>query len=140
MKEIVIERPQEKIFGMSDYRVIIEGAPTLLIGNGETRKVLVDGLPAKVYANVNWLRSREVTIDSKTTHIRLKAEKVKGWLAPRIAGLLILITLLPRLIWEGSPIAKTVSIVGLSLILVWTIYAFIIKSNDWIVIETSTVD
>jgi hypothetical protein len=98
--------------------------------------VFIDKIPTKAYAKLNWLRSREVTIDSKTTEINLKGEKIKSWLAPRIAGFLILITLLPRMIWDGSSIAKTVSIVGLSIILVWTIYAFIIKSNDWVLIET----
>jgi|JI9StandDraft_1071089.scaffolds.fasta_scaffold553660_1 hypothetical protein len=136
MKEIIIKRDQEKINGLVNYRVIIEDGQTILIGNGETKKVFIDKIPTKAYAKLNWLRSREVTIDSKTTEINLKGEKIKSWLAPRIAGFLILITLLPRMIWDGSSIAKTVSIVGLSIILVWTIYAFIIKSNDWVLIET----
>jgi hypothetical protein len=140
MKEIIIKRDQEKINGLIDYKVIIEDGQTLIIGNGETRKILLDKTPTKVYAKMRWFKSREVTIDSKTTEINLKGERLKSWLAPRIGGLFILITLLPRMIWEEAPIAKTFTIVGLSLILIWTIYAFIIKSDDWILIETKSED
>lgn len=136
MKEIIIKRDQENINKRAIYKVVISDGETVLIKNGETKKVRVDLIPTKVRAKMNWLKSRKVTIDSATSEITLKGEKIKNWVAPRILGLFILTTLIPRMIWDEAPLTKTVSIVGLSIILIWTIYVFIIKNNDWILIET----
>ena len=138
MKEIIVRRDQENINRLVNYKLIVDDGQTILIGNGETKRVFVDKIPVKVYAKLNWLKSRQVTVDSTTTELILKGEKIKSWLAPRLVGLLILTTLLPRMIWDGSPIAKQISVVGLSLILIWTIYAFIIKSDDWVLIDKKT--
>jgi len=138
MKEITIRREQEKINRLVSYKVVVEDGPTILIGNGETKKVYVDKVPTKVYAKLNWLKSKQVTIDATTSELIIKGERIKSWFAPRMAGVFILITLLPRMIWDESSIAKTFSIVALSFLLAWTIYAFIIKNDDWLLIETRT--
>jgi Pyruvate/2-oxoacid:ferredoxin oxidoreductase gamma subunit len=135
MKEITIRREKEKINRLVSYKVVVEDGPTILIGNGETKKVYVDKVPTKVYAKLNWLKSKEVTIDATTSELIIKGERIKNWFAPRMVGVFILITLLPRMIWDESSIAKTFSIVGLSILLAWTIYAFLIKNDDWLLIE-----
>lgn len=136
MKDITIRREQEKINRLVSYQFIVEDGPTILIRNGEIKKVYLDKVPTKVYAKLNWLKSKEVTIDATTSELIIKGEKIKSWFAPKMVGVFILITLLPRMIWEGSAIPKTLSVIGLSVLLAWTIYAFMIKSDDWVLIET----
>jgi hypothetical protein len=89
MKEIIIKRDQENINKRAIYKVVISDGETVLIKNGETKKVRVDLIPTKVRAKMNWLKSRKVTIDSATSEITLKGEKIKNWVAPRILGLRI---------------------------------------------------
>lgn len=125
---------------MVNYKVVIENGPSFLIGNGETKKVLLDNIPVKVYTKQGWFKSKDVTIDHSTTELILKNEKIKNRIAPVIGGLLVLTILLPKTIWVGSPIANTISISGLSIIIAWIIYAFVIKRNDWILIEKRTND
>lgn len=98
----------------------------------------MDNIPVKVYAKQGWLKSKDITIDDSTTELILKHEKTKNLIAPGIGGLLTLTILLPKTIWDSSPIANTISIVGSSIILVWAIYAFIIKRDDWIIIDKKT--
>ena len=99
----------------------------------------MDNLPIKVYAKSGWFRSKEITIDNSTSEVIIKNEKYKNWIAPGIGGL-VLLTFLQRKIWEGSPIANTVSIVGLAIIAAWVIYAFLIKRSNWILIDKKSVD
>ena len=139
MKEIVIRRCHENI-AMANYKVVVENGSTILIGNGENKKIQLDNIPVKVYAKQGWLRSKYVTIDNSTTELILKYEKTKGWIAPGIGGLTLMILLLPKSIWEDSPMANTISIVGLSIIVAWVIYAFVIRRNNWILIEKRTND
>ncbi len=135
MKEILIRRDQETFNKSVSYKVIFEGGQVASLENGETRKVIIHKIPGSVYAQLNWHRSKTVVIDETTSELTLKADKIKNWFAPRILGLITLITLLPRLIWDEAPFVKPLSIIGLSTLLLWTIYALIIKSNDWIRIE-----
>ena len=79
MKEIIIRRVHEN-YGMMNYKVVIENGQTILIGNGETKKVLLDKIPVKVYAKQGWLKSIDVTIDNSTTELILKNEKMKNWI------------------------------------------------------------
>ncbi|MFN5169274.1 MAG: hypothetical protein ACK5DD_06590 [Cyclobacteriaceae bacterium] len=134
MKKIIIRRDQEQINLSVDYKVVFDDGPTISIGNGETKKIFLENIPVTAYAKLNWLRSKQVTIDATTTELVLKGEKTKSRLASGI-GALLLLTLLPRLIWGHSPLSNTLAIIALSVILAWTIYAFIIKSNDWVLIE-----
>ncbi|MEQ8237907.1 MAG: hypothetical protein RIA69_01775 [Cyclobacteriaceae bacterium] len=133
MREIIFSRKWGD-FGMANYKVVIESEPTFQIGNGETKKVQLNNIPVKVYAKQGWVRSRAITIDNSTTEITLKNEKIKNRIAPGIGGLLLLFYL-PIRIWDNSLTANTVSIFGISIIAAWTIYAFVIKRNEWILIE-----
>jgi hypothetical protein len=74
MKEIIIKRDQEKINGLIDYKVIIEDGQTLIIGNGETRKILLDKTPTKVYAKMRWFKS-SVTCKPKRRHSKNERQK-----------------------------------------------------------------
>jgi hypothetical protein len=135
MKEILIKREQENFNKSVSYQVVFADGQEFSLENGEMKKVLVSMAPQYIYAKLNWHRSRKITIDESTSELILKAEKFKNWLAPRIVAFIILITLVPRLIWENEPFVKPLTIIGLSIMLGWTIYAFILKSNDWILIE-----
>ena len=135
MKKILIRRAKENFNKSISYQVVFDDGQKLFLENGETKTALVNITPQMVYARLNWYRSRKITIDESTSELILKAEKIKSWFAPRIFAFIILITLVPRLIWEDEPFVKPVTIIGLSIMLGWTIYAFIIKSNDWILIE-----
>lgn len=140
MKQIIIKRDQEKVNKLVDYKVVIGDTLTISIGNGETKKVFIDKTPIKAYAKLTWIKSKAVTINANTTELHLTAEKVKNWFAVKMGAFFILISSIPRLILDESPIAKNISIVGLSILLLWTIYAFIIKSDDWIIIKTRESD
>lgn len=135
MKEILIRRDQENFNKSVSYQVVFDDGQKFSLENGETKRALVRTTPTSVYAKLNWHRSKKITIDGSTSELILKAEKFKSWFAPRILAFIILITLVPRFIWEDEPFVKPVTIIGLSIMLGWTIYAFIIKSNDWILIE-----
>jgi len=135
MKEILIRRDQETFNKAVSYKVVFEDGQIVSLENGETKKVIIHKVPDTVYAQLNWHRSKTIVIDETTTELILKAVKIKNWFAPRVFGFVILITLLPRLIWDEAPFVKPLSIIGLSTLLLWTIYAFIIKSNDWILID-----
>lgn len=131
----MIRRDQENFNKSVSYQVIFGDGQELSIENGETKKALVSMTPISVYAKMNWHRSRRIIIDESNSELILKADKIKSWVAPRILAIITLITLVPRLIWEGEPFVNPVTIIGLSIMLGWTIYAFIIKSSDWILIE-----
>ncbi|MBN8653805.1 MAG: hypothetical protein J0L67_20415 [Cytophagales bacterium] len=135
MKEILIRRDQETFNKSVSYKVVFEDGQIVSLENGETKKVIIHKVPGTVYAQLNWHRSKTIVIDETTTELILKADKIKNWFGPRVFGFVILITLLPRLIWDEAPFVKPLSIIGLSILLLCTIYAFIIKSNDWILIE-----
>lgn len=139
MKEIVIRRAHEK-FGMINYKVVVEHGQTILIGNGETKRVSLEQVPVMLHAKQGWLKSKKVTIDSTTTELTLKYEKIKSRIAPWFGGFFVLTILLPKTVWDNSSTANTISIIGLSIIAGWTIYAFVIKRNDWIRIEKTTGD
>jgi DNA-directed RNA polymerase subunit H (RpoH/RPB5) len=135
MKEILIRRDQETFNKSVSYKVIFEDGQVISLDNGETRKAIIHKVPCTVYAKLNWLRSKTIVIDETTTELILKAEKIKNWFTPRVFGFVILITFLPRLIWDKAPFVKPLTIIGLSILLIWTVYALIMKSNDWILIE-----
>lgn len=137
MREIIIKRNNESL-NLLDYKVIFENGQSIVIRNGETKKVTLDKFPIKAYARQGWLKSKDVTIDSSTTELTLKGEKTKNLIGPGIGGLLVLTLLLPKKVFDNSNVAETISIIGLSILLLWIIYAFIIKSNDWILIEKKT--
>lgn len=134
MKEIIIKRVHES-FGMINYKIVIENGQTILIRNGETKKVHLNELPVKAYVKQGWIKSKNVTIDHSTTELILKYEKIKSRITPWMGGLLALTILLPKTIWDSSPITNTFRFVGAFIILIWVIYAFIIKRDDWILIE-----
>ena len=140
MKEILIRRDKENTNALVNYKVIIDNRETILIGNGETKKVLLDKIPVNIYAKLNWLKSKEVTVDSNTAEIIVKGEKLKNWFAPRIGSGFILVTIIPRMIWHNSQLATTVIVVGLSILIILTIYIFVLRRNDWVIIDKKTVE
>ena len=135
MKEILIRRDKENINSLVSYKVIIDNRETILIGNGETKNVLLDKIPVEVYVKLNWLKSKVVTVDSNTVELIVKGVKVKNWFDPRIIGAFILVTLIPRLILGDSHLVKVLNMVGLSILFIWAIYAFALRRNDWIIID-----
>lgn len=137
MKEVIIRRVHQNV-GMINYKIVIENGQTILIRNGETKKVQLNSIPVKIYAKQGWLKSKDVTIDSSTTELTLKYEKIKSRIAPWFGGLLTLTLLLPMNYWGDYPMAKAFSIVGSSILIIWIIYAFIIKRDDWILIDKKT--
>jgi len=140
MKEILIRRDKENANELVNYKVIIDNRETILIGNGETKKVLLDIVPVNVYAKLNWLKSKEVTVDSNTLELILKREKMKNWFPPRLRGLFILVILIPRMIWHNSQLATTFIVIGLSIFFFLTSYAFIIKRTVLVIIDKKTVE
>ena len=140
MKEILIRRDKENANELVNYKVIIDNRETILIGNGETKKVLLDIVPVNVYAKLNWLKSKEVTVDSNTLELIVKREKMKNWFPPRLRGLFILVMLIPRMIWHNSKLATTFIVIGLSICFFLTAYAFIIKRTVLVIIDNKTVE
>jgi len=140
MKEILIRRDKENANELVNYKVIIDNRETILIGNGETKKVLLDIVPVNVYAKLNWLKSKEVTVDSNTLELILKREKMKNWFPPRLRGLFILVMLIPRMIWHNSKLATTLIVIGLSIFFFLTAYYFIIKRTVLVIIDKKTVE
>jgi len=140
MKEILIRRDKENTNEVVNYKVIIDNRETILIGNGETKKVLLDIVPVNVYAKLNWLKSKEVTVDSNTLELILKREKMKNWFPPRLRGLFILVMLIPRMIWHNSKLATTLIVIGLSIFFFLTAYYFIIKRTVLVIIDKKTVE
>jgi len=134
MKEIIIRRVHED-FGMINYKIVIENGQSILIRNGDTKKVQLENIPVKVFAKQGWLKSKDVTIDNSTTELTLKYEKIKSWIARWFGGLLATTLLLPMSFWDDYPITKTISIVGSSILLMWAIYVFTIKRDEWIIID-----
>jgi len=137
MKEIVFRRVREN-YGMMNYKIVVENGQIILIQNGETKIVILDKIPVKIYAKQGWLKSKDVTIDDSTTELTLKFEKIKSRITPWSSGLLILSLLTPKTIWGDSPITNTIAIAGLTTMAAWIIYAFVIKRNNWILIEKTT--
>ena len=140
MKEILIRRDKENANELVNYKVIIDNRETILIGNGETKKVLLDIVPVNVYAKLNWLKSKEVTVDSNTLELIVKREKMKNWFPPRLRGLFILVMLIPRMIWHNSKLATTLIVIGLSIFFFLTAYYFIIKRTVLVIIDKKTVE
>jgi len=140
MKEILIRRDKENTNGLVNYKVIIDNRETILIGNGETKKVLLDKIPVNVYAKLNWIKSKEVTVDVNTVEIIVKGEKLKNWFAPRIVSIFILVTIIPRMIWHNSQLANTIIVVGLSILIILTTYIFVLKRSDWVIIDKKTIE
>lgn len=140
MKEIVIRREDAYINTGVNFKVVIENGETISIGNGETKKVQLDNLPAKVYVKQGWFRSKELTVDNSTSELTLKNENFKSWMAVTIGGPLIMTGLLPKHIWDDPSTAETVSMVGFSIIGAWVIYAFFIKRSNWILIDKKIAD
>lgn len=136
MKEILIKRDQETLNNFLAHKLVFEDGQTITIKNGEVKKILINKIPAKVFAKLSWLKSNEVIIDFKTDELLIKTEKIKNSFALRLAPLIILTITIPKLIWDESPLADNVSTIGLSLILILAIYAFVFKRNNWILIET----
>lgn len=134
MKEIIIRRAHEN-YAMMNYKFIIDNGQTIRIGNGETKKIQLDNVPVIVHAKQGWLKSKDVTIDHSTTELILKSAKIKSGIDRWSGGFLALSVLIPMAIWDDYPIAKTISIVGSSILFIWAIYAFVIKRDDWILIE-----
>lgn len=134
MKEIVIRRNREN-FNMMRFQVVIDNKPFVTIDNGETKRVEIETLPVKLFVKQGWMRSREIEIDDTTSEIGIRSAKVKSRIAPIMGGLLLLILFLPDHIIADSQTIRTVTIAGLVALLAWTIYALIIKSNDWILID-----
>lgn len=138
MREIIIRRNNEN-FSKMNYKVVFGNGQTILIGNGATKKVQLDNIPVRAYVKQGWLRSKVVTIDSSTKELVLKNERTKNLTAPWVGGLLALTILLPT-IWDAPLIANMMSFVGLCIILMWIIYAFVIKREDWILVDKMTSD
>ncbi len=134
MKEIVIKRHREN-FNMMDFKVIIENGPTIPIGNGEIKKVILQSIPARMYVSQGWLKSKTITIDNHATEIVIRSDKLKSRLAPGIGGLSILIMFLSKYMFADPQVSKSMTIIGLCLILLWVVYAFIIKHDEWILVE-----
>ncbi len=119
---------------MLKYKLIVENGQTIIIRNGETKKELIENLPVRIYAKQTWLKSKSVMIDDSTSELILKNNMKKGRIALWSIALFNLL-LLPMGFWDDYPITKTISIVGLSIILMWAIYEFTINRDSWIVIE-----
>lgn len=134
MNEIVIKRNREN-FNRIDFKVIVENGPAIPIGNGEVKRIMLPDLPAKMYVRQGWLKSKVVTLDGQTSEIVIRSEKFKSRLAPAMGGLLILVMLLPKYILSDSQSATTITAIGLCFMLIWVVYAFIIKRNEWISVD-----
>lgn len=132
MKEIIIRR-EKWYFNQLDFTVVLEGGRTVQIGNGESKKVQFENTPVQVHAEFGWLKSRKVLVDSATTELVITSEKVKPWIAP-LAGVLLGFSL-SRLIWPGSSFTTGLSMSITGVILLWIVYAFVIKRSDWVRIE-----
>ena len=139
MKEILIRHVRQNL-GMLNYKLVIEKGETILIRNGETKKVLLDNIPVKIYAKQTWLKSKKVTIDNSTTELILKNDMKKGMIALWAMGLFNLMLSLSMGLWDDYPTIKTICIVGCSIILLWVIYIFTIKRDSWILIEKKMTD
>ncbi len=137
MHEIVFRRVHQNN-GMLNYKIVFENGHTILIRNGETKKVLLDNLPVNIYAKQTWLKSKNVTIDYSTTELVFKNNMIKGMVALWFITLFPLVLVLPMGLWDDYPIIKAISIMGSSIILLWAIYAFTIKRDEWILIEKKT--
>ncbi len=94
MKEIIISRVQQN-YGMLNYKLVIENGKTILIRNGETKKIFLDNVPTKIYAKQTWFKSKKVTIDNSTSELILKNDRKKGRIALWSMVLLNLMLLLP---------------------------------------------
>tara|TARA_R110000868_G_scaffold293022_1_gene553537 strand:- start:70 stop:489 length:420 start_codon:yes stop_codon:yes gene_type:complete len=137
MKELIIRRVHQN-YGMLNYKIAIENGETILIRNGETKNVILDNIPVKVYAKQTWLKSKSVTVDDSTTELILKNDVIKGRTAFWAMVLFILFLLLPMELGDIYPITKTIGVAGCSIIFLWAIYAMVIKRDEWIIIEKKT--
>lgn len=136
MKEILFRRIYQN-YGMLNYKIVFEDGKTMLIRNGETKKVLLDNLPVNIYARQTWLKSKNMTIDHSTTELILKNNMKLGRIALWSTVFFSLISLTKGL-WDDYPIIKALSISGSSILLLWAIYFFTIKRDEWILIENKT--
>jgi len=137
MKKISISRANQS-FSLANIKLFLGNGKTIAIRNGETKYVELDKLPVKVFAKQGWVKSKMVTIDDSTTGLILKNEKIKNIIAPLIGSLLLLTLLLPRTIWGESTLTNFFGIGGLVVIIAWTVYAFFIKRDNWILIDKSS--
>ena len=135
MKKIIVTRDVEKFNNFVDYKIMLPDGKSVSLRNGKSTTIEVDTLPAKLYAQLNFLKSNELLIDSDTTLIKVKGEIFKARASRFLAPVCIILSIIPRLISDERYLSSIISSIGLAFVLTSVVYAFVLKRREWVFIE-----
>lgn len=100
MATITIERTNEFLNKMRDFKIFIDGSQVGTIANGETKDFPINGGPHYLTAKIDWCSSPDIAIslgDAETKKFKVGGFKTANWLIFLGLGILVLHLLLSEI-------------------------------------------